>query len=149
MSRHSYVDDEEYPGQFALYRQRVARALRGKRGQKFLRELAAELDAMPLRELGRGGLVDEESGKACTLGVAALCRGVDAETLMSVEDCEHNEYVSKLLDIAECMAAEIAYENDEHGIVCVGGPVSVRRETDAERWTRMRAWVREQLREAP
>lgn len=133
MSRHGYVDEEAFPGDFALYRQRVHNACAGRRGQRLLRELAAALDAMPVKELGRGGLVDEESGKACTLGVVALQHGVDSNTLMNVGNCDHNEFVAKLLNIAECMAAEIAYQNDE------------RQETDAQRWVRMRQWVAEQI----
>lgn len=44
MSRSGYVDDYEY---LELYRASVERAIRGKRGQAFLRELAKVLDSVP------------------------------------------------------------------------------------------------------
>lgn len=48
MSRSGYVDDCE---NLELYRATVERSIKGKRGQAFLRELAAAMDAMPEKVL--------------------------------------------------------------------------------------------------
>lgn len=139
MSRHGYSEDydERFPNALELYRHNVESAISGRRGQAFLRALRDALDAMPVKELGRGGLVDDMDGRACALGVVALRRGVDAETLMNVDESDHNAYAARLLGIAECMAAEIAFENDE------GAGYG---ESPAARWQRMRSLVAENLR---
>jgi hypothetical protein len=64
MSRSGYIDDdwEEYQ-LLNLYRGNVWRATVGKRGQALLREMAAALDAMPVRELVAGG--DRAGRRSC------------------------------------------------------------------------------------
>lgn len=59
MSRHGYTDSCD--DNFALIRWRGAAksAIRGKRGQAFLRELLAALDAMPEKRLIARELVDD------------------------------------------------------------------------------------------
>lgn len=76
MSRSGYSEDGDcdFP---ELYRGRVARAIKGKRGQAFLRELAAAMDAMPEKRLIAGELV--EGGECCTMGVICKARGLDVE----------------------------------------------------------------------
>jgi hypothetical protein len=51
MSRSGYSDDCKNEG---LWRAAVARAVCGKRGQAFVREMAATLDAMSVKELIAG-----------------------------------------------------------------------------------------------
>jgi hypothetical protein len=75
MSRSGYSDDDE-DGTLGLYRANVDRTIKGKRGQEFLRELAAALDAMPEKLLICQELVTED-GDCCTLGVVCKQRGVD------------------------------------------------------------------------
>jgi hypothetical protein len=125
MSRHGYVDDYDKDGTGGLYRGAVVRAFRGKRGQDFLREMAAALDAMPVKELVAGEIV-RDGAHVCAIGSVAVARGRDVAKL----DVEDWEAVAKTFGIANSMVREITYENDD-------GP----RETDAERWTRMRKWV--------
>jgi hypothetical protein len=132
MSRSGYSDDADYVD---LYRASVDRALRGKRGRAFLRELAIALDAMPVRELVAHQIVTD--GHACALGAVALARGADVSRL----DPEDAAAVAVVFGIATSMAREIVYENDE------GGPLTGA-ETPAARWTRMRAWVDARLAEA-
>lgn len=131
MSRSGYSDDYDYSG---LWRSTVHRALTGKRGQAFLREMAAALDEMPEKKLARGVLV--EDGCVCAMGAVALRRGLDVS---DVDETERDE-VAELFNIAPAMAAEIAFENDEEG----SG-----QETDEQRWQRMRAWVASYIRPAP
>lgn len=132
MSRSGYSDDCENLG---LWRQAVNRAITGKRGQAFLTELLAALDAMPDKRLITESL--ESEGCFCTLGVIGNARGMD----MSDIDYEDAEEVGKVFGISQAMAAEIEFMNDEMGF-----SYELRRqETEEERWTRMREWVAKSL----
>lgn len=51
MSRSGYTDDDDDPLATGRWRAQVRSAIRGKRGQAFLRELIAALDAMPEKAL--------------------------------------------------------------------------------------------------
>ena len=127
MSRSGYVDDCEG---INLYRGSVERALRGKRGQKFLRELAAAMDAMPEKVLIANELVTTD-GDACALGAVCKSRGMDHTKI----DYECPDAVGKALGIARSMAAEIEYMNDEWDY----------HESPENRWLRMRKWVDDRL----
>ena len=130
MSRHGYTDDcDDDPLQFGRWRGRVASAIRGKRGQAFLRDLIAALDAMPVKELIANELVTED-GACCAIGAVCLARGIDTSKI----DYECPEEVGAAVGIASSMAAEIEYENDEW-----------RGETDERRWQRMRRWAERHL----
>ena len=51
MSRSGYIDDLDDPLELGRWRGRVASAVRGKRGQRLLRDLLDALDAMPEKRL--------------------------------------------------------------------------------------------------
>ena len=147
MSRSGYTDDEDVPGQFAMWRGTVASAIRGKRGQKMLRDLLAALDAMPQKRLITSHLVDNE-GEVCALGALGKHRGVDlshCEQLIDADGyCEDSEALasrlSKAFDIATPLAQEIQYLNDERcDFKYVGN--ERRAYTPEERWEEMRKWV--------
>jgi len=129
MSRSGYSDD---PENFGLWRGAVDRAIAGKRGQAFLREMAAALDAMPEKVLIAHEIVAD--GDACAIGAVALSRGMDVSDLHENDPDE----VARRFGIARALVCEIAYENDE------GGPW-LRSEAPAERWKRMRRWVEAHL----
>lgn len=130
MSRSGYSDDMDDMLALGRWRAQVASAIRGKRGQAFLRELAAAMDAMPEKSLITGDLVTP-AGECCTIGVVCKARGLDV--------CQVDEHapeeVGNFVGIAHQLAAEIAYENDEYD----------RSETPEQRWVRMRAWVAEHI----
>lgn len=128
MSRSGYVDDYDGDVSIHLYRGSVERALRGRRGQAFLREMAAALDAMPVKELVADEVV-RDSEHVCAMGAVALARRLDVSKI----DPEDYYAVSKLLNIAPSMAREIAFENDDD--------FGSRTEAPAARWKRMRKWV--------
>jgi hypothetical protein len=129
MSRHDYSDDCDDILMHGRWRGRVASAIRGKRGQKLLKEMAEALDAMPVKRLIAGELRAEES--YCALGVVGAKRGLDMDGL----DPEDAETVAQTFDIAEPLAREIVYVNDEsHG-------------TPEQRWETVRQWVQAQIRE--
>lgn len=77
MSRSGYSDDCE---NLSLYRGNVDRAIAGKRGQKFFRELVAALDALPEKRLIEGAL-EEEEGDVCALGALRKAKSVPLEPL--------------------------------------------------------------------
>jgi len=130
MSRSGYVDDYEEPGLLNLWRANVGRTLSGKRGQAFLREMAAALDAMPVKELIAHELVSE-TGAVCAIGSVAVARKLDVSEL----DPGEPDDVSAAFGISCVMTREIVYENDE----------IVYNETPAARWLRMRKWVADHL----
>ena len=131
MSRSGYNDDCE-DETIGLYRNAVDRAIRGKRGQSFLREMAAAMDAMPVKELIADQLVTD-AGAVCAIGAVCQARGIDVSDL----DYEENpEAVGGAVGISTALAAEIQYWNDEG---------TWKPETPAERWQRMRKWTAERI----
>jgi hypothetical protein len=124
MSRSNYTDDCEH---LELYRATVNRAIDGKRGQKMLRDMLAALDAMPVKELIQGELVNDD-GQYCALGALGAKRGID---MTKLDEYDMGD-MAATFGVARSLAAEVTYENDECGAAA---------ETPAERWKRMRDWV--------
>lgn len=133
-SGYSYDYDEEIP--VALYRQAVRRAATGYRGQHLLRQLRDALDAMPRKRLITAAIRDE-SGEVCALG--ALDPHAPAYDPDDGDDWEYAQDLAKHFRIAHALAAEIVYQNDE------AAEWQTPKETPEQRWTRMRAWVDEQI----
>ena len=134
MSRSGYTEDYDgdYPNAINLYRGAVKRAFKGKRGQAFLRELLAVLDAMPEKKLAANVWV-EPSGAACALGVVAQARGLtDKFEQFDPGDPSDTDYAGDLLGIAQSMARELVWINDDGFF----------RESDEGRWARVRAMVK-------
>ena len=125
MTRSGYSDDCPHLG---LYRAAVDRALAGRRGQAFLAEALAALDALPERRL----IADEftDGADCCLLGAVAQARG---ETLP--DDAEPDQIAARF-GIAPSLAAELMHINDEWP-----GP-----ESDEQRFDRVRHWVVAHLR---
>ncbi len=139
MSRSGYTDD---PENLAMWRGRVASATRGKRGQAFFRALLTALDEMPEKRLITGEL--EADGEVCAIGALGKARGID----MSNIDPECPEQVAPVFDIAECLAQEVVYMNDEYfNFHYLSGARADY--TPEERWTLMRKWAAEQIRVTP
>ena len=130
MSRSGYCDDLE-PWSLIRWRGAVASAIRGKRGQAFLSELAAALDAMPEKELIANEFNAE--GQFCALGVIGAARGIDPNVL----DPDDYDSAVRAFGIPRALACEIMYEND-----------SWTRESNEDRWQRMRKWVADKIKRA-
>lgn len=129
MSRSGYSDSCD-GWDLIRWRGAVAAAIRGARGQKLLRDMLAALDAMPeKRRLISGSL--EEEGEVCALGCVGKARGMDLSRI----DPYDYEGVAEAFGIAQALAQEIAYVNDDWG----------RRATPEERWRIVRRWVAEQI----
>jgi len=127
MSRSGYVDDLD---EWAMikWRGQVASAIKGKRGQKLLRDLIEALDAISDKRLITSALKDEQ-GEVCALGAVFKQRGI---SLGEPDEYDFDpEWVASQLDVAEQLVREIAYENDEGGW----------RETPEDRWSRLKRWA--------
>lgn len=131
MSRSGYSNDHD---DLALgrWRGQVASAIRGRRGQAFLRELIEALDAMPEKRLIAHDL--EHAGSVCAIGSVGVRRGVDMRGL----DPEDYDSVAATFGIAHQLAQEIVYLNDE----------AYYGDTPEGRWRFMRSWAANNLRGA-
>lgn len=137
MSRSGYSEDYDsdcpYPNATELYRGAVRSALRGKRGQAFLRELLEALDALPEKKLIAESL--QRDGAVCAIGSVGARRGTKMDDL----DPEEAGDIAKRFGIAECMVREIEFVNDDD-LCFIWPPI-----TDEQRWERVRRWVVRQL----
>lgn len=131
MSRSGYSEDCDDTWASIRWRGAVTSALRGKRGQEFLRELITALDAMPEKRLIAHEL--EAEGEVCALGAVGKLRGLD----MSKLDPEDNAKVAATFQIPHALACEIMWENDEHYFS--------HGDEAEKRWQRIRKWAESNL----
>ena len=129
MSRSGYVDEISDQWRHIRWRGAVNSAIKGKRGQSFLQELADALDELPQRRLIAGDL--ERDGDVCAIGALGLKRNV----LMYSINPEDSDLVADSFGVARALVCEIEYINDEW----------YASETPEQRWKRMREWVGEQI----
>lgn len=136
MSRSGLFDsgDIEDTLEYGRWRGAVASAIRGKKGQEFLREMLAALDALEERRLIATAL-DNDHGEVCALGSVGKRRGLD----MSAVDVDDPEAVSSLFGINEKLAQEIMWINDEW---VSGNNVPAMQ----KRYEKVRGWVLDQIR---
>jgi len=130
MNRSNY---DEACDDWALIRWRgaVTRAIRGKRGQAFLKELLETLDAMPQKELIEGSLATP-AGEVCAIGSVMIKRGLDVVGLDSYDSTQ----IACKLGIADALVREIEFVND-WGF-----------QTVETRFERVRSWVQEHIQQA-
>jgi hypothetical protein len=132
MSRSGYSEDFDDHWQLIMWRGAVTSAIRGKRGQAFLKEMLAAMDALPERKLVAKEL--ELDGQVCAMGAVGKTRGLDMSSL----DPDDAGPIANAFGIAEAMAKEISYVNDE----C--GPY-YDQETPEQRFARVRRWIVSQI----
>lgn len=135
MSRSGYSEDCD-GWDLIRWRGAVNSAIKGKRGQALLTEMAQALDALPQKRLIDGELISKE-GEVCALGAVAKCRGLDVSNL----NPNDSGPVAEIFNIAEALAKEIVFENDDEG--------GWRHNTPEQRWQRMRKWVEQNLLTGP
>jgi hypothetical protein len=135
MSRSGYVDDFDDGWALIRWRGAVASAIRGRRGQKFLKEAIAALDALPDQALIATDL-QNQTGAVCFLGAVGCARGMDIGTL----DPEDSESVAAAFGISDALAREIVYLNDE---------AAWHSETPEQRFARMRKWAEKAIAPKP
>lgn len=145
MSRSGYVDDFDENWSLIRWRGAVTAAIKGKRGQAFLKELEDALVALPEKKLLAGGFA--KGGEVCAIGsvlVARRCKAgmtreaalaeVEAKFPVSEDGYEAPE-IAPEAGIADAMAKEIMFVNDNDF------PYGSKPE---ENYRRMLEWVREQ-----
>ena len=137
MSRSGYTEDCDDPLVWGRTKAAVNSAMRGRRGQAFLKELLTALDALSEKRLIREDLEAPATGMpfaerhdVCALGAVGRARGLD----MSDLDPYDHYTVAARFGIAHMMACEIMYCNDDY-----------HRETPERRFERMRKWVADQI----
>ena len=146
MSRSGYSDDLD---QWDLIRWRgaVASAVRGKRGQAFLKEMESALLALPKKRLISSSFAS--GGEVCAIGSVVLSRklagGVDRQTALKeieaewpeeIEEC--GEVASSKLNLAGALANEIMWINDD----------DYSETTPEKRYEAVLVWVREGIKKA-
>ncbi len=138
MSRSGYSDEGD---QWDMIRWRgaVESAIRGKRGQAFLKEFRDALDAMPEKKLYEHELQTAD-GHSCALGAVGKARGID----MVGWDPEHHSKLADTFDIADALVREIEFMNDEspwRRTWTYDEPEKLA----PQRWRSMREWVDQQI----
>ncbi|MDE2469410.1 MAG: hypothetical protein KGL35_11855 [Bradyrhizobium sp.] len=156
MSRSGYDNDGDYePWSHIMWRGQVASAIRGKRGQSFLRELVAALDAMPEKRLIAHNLIvspadtygpppewqfyrdikaDSECG-VCAIGAVGVKRGVNLYSL----DPDNYNSIADAFGIAPQLVQEIECINDDTWFGA---------NTPEARWQRVRDWAAARIKDA-
>lgn len=134
--RANYSDDLDYDQIFA-WRGAVRSAINGRRGQSFLRDLLAALEAMPEKKLISGKM--EQGDCVCAVGALGRARNVDMSEIDMIDEYDERvgSKVAALFNIAEALAREVLYINDEG---------AAKEETDETRYRRVVEWVRDQIR---
>lgn len=133
MSRCGYSEDCD-GAELNLWRGAVESAIRGKRGQAFLKELLEALDALPEKKLIADELITP-TGEVCAIGSVMAKRGISAKGI-SVEDAD---FIASTVGIAPALVKEIEFINDDE---YQGWHQS---ETDEKRFERVRRWVVSQI----
>lgn len=138
--RINFCDEEDRPGQFALWDANCRRSMRGQLGQQELRELEAALVALPEKRLIHGLLTDDEGG-VCAIGCYAKHKGLD----LSKFDPEYDsDEVGIKAGMPRLVAWKVVALNDvELDTVWEDG--CSRRMTPEERYERTLTWVRNQI----
>lgn len=125
-----------------MWRGAVESAIRGKRGQAFLKEMLSALDAMPEKRLIANSLEQPQDGAVCALGAVGRARGLDMKPFVRDDDDDYDagpdgDDMASLFGIAAAMACEIMHVNDEDGR---------HKETPEQRFNRVRRWVERKIR---
>lgn len=148
--------DEDQQRRHNLWRGNAKRELKGKRGQEFLRELLAALEALPDKRLIEGEVAKD--GAVCALGSLALKRRVDAgeDPAAVVADLEKVnvdpwegeciwDWAERELKAPTHIAWLVPYENDDDGSTFDYVTFKKTPVTPEMRYERMVAWVRARL----
>lgn len=134
MSRSGYDEGDYNPALANLWQGNLRRAIAGKRGQAFFRELIAALDALPEKKLVAGDL--EYQGQYCALGALGKARGMDVAGIDPYDDVG----IARKFDIPRHIACETMHVNDDYDTYWGAA-------TPEDRFDRVRRWAVENLKE--
>ena len=132
MSRSGYIDDYDDQWGWIRWRGAVASAIKGARGQAFLREMLSAMDALSEHKLIANDL--ERDGAVCALGAVGKARGI----AMAEINHEDAQSVASAFGMSHALAAEIEFMNDE-----------IFDASDELRFARMRKWIESLIAAAP
>lgn len=122
MSRLNYSEDEDYPGQFGIWRANMARSLAGKRGKQALADLEAALLGLPEKRLiahhlvkgddvcGNGALVEYRRSRKLRLSREEVLELMREETRPACSDCYHPKPVHGLAGCKGCIDRVTKYD---------------------------------------
>ncbi len=140
MSRSGYSCNL-IPWDLIRWRGAVNSAMRGRRGQSFLRKLIAALDSLPDKRLISTNF--QSDCGVCALGAVAQANDLDVADLEPAEDAYDNEVdqdmVAERFGIARALACETMFVNDEAH--CYRTDV----DQDQHRWQVVRNWAQAAL----
>jgi hypothetical protein len=138
-----YYDDDCGPSEEGLRQGWLRSAIRGQRGQRFLRDLVAALDALPTPELSSGALEDPETGCCCAFGAVLRFRGAENVPLWfhPEEEDMMPDSLAEPFDVSKTLAWAVVQANEE---MCSSNTEQDRR----RRWAEVRAWAVCNLQEA-
>lgn len=123
MSRIGYSDEEDYPGQFQLWRANLARSLRGRKGQQALRDLREALLAMPEKRLIAHHLAAPDG--VCANGALI------AHKRKLAEDASWDDIVARMREEYAPACAECYHDKAQHGLTCTGCDRDIAKWADA------------------
>lgn len=154
--RINYSDEEDQPGQFALWNANCRRSIKGRAGQRELRQLEAALLALPEKRLIHGALTNGEGG-VCAIACYAKHKGIE---LSKFDPDDESDEVGIAAGMPRLVAWQVVALNDihlnkvwerahgpiqrGHGVYQGGIPL-IRDMTPEERYEKVLAWVRTQL----
>lgn len=142
------IDDADDQRRYNLHQGVIAKQMRSRKGQAFLRELIASLEALPEKRLVNDAVAKD--GCVCGLGAIALRRRVDAgedrdavlADLANVEvdvrdgDEHVSEWAERELGAQQNVASAIAWTTDaDEGTI-----------TPEQRYERVLSWAKSQVR---
>lgn len=132
MSRISYCDEEDHPGQFDLWQANCRRSLQGKRGKAELIQLRDALLALPDKRLIHGSLIDED-GELCAIGAYAKHKGLDLQKYDPEDATDEVGIEAGMPDLVAWKVVEMNDEQYHSGF------------TPEQRYEAMLGWVERQL----
>lgn len=154
--RINYSDEEDFSGQFALWDANCRRSMRGRAGQRELKELEAALLALPEKRLIKDALTDDQGG-VCAIACYAQHKGIDLSTF---DPEDESDQVGIAAGMPRLVAWQVVALNDitldtvwevadgpiqrGHGVYHGGIPL-VRDMTPEERYEHVLTWVRERV----
>lgn len=146
MSRITYAEEEDFPGQAELWDANRLRSLKGQKGQAALRELEAALLALPSKQLIADELEDAE-GNVCAIGALARYKNYGGSLELPEPKNEFEEHVvsdamikvAGKLSVPRLVAISIIERNDD---ACAWKRDD---ETPEQRYERILGWIRKQI----
>lgn len=166
MSRCTPYESDDYTEerrQYGIWKSNLARQIYSQRGQTFLRELLAALEALPQKVLIAGAIA--KRGAVCPFGALAVSRstadGQDRELVLADlskivvdpdlpgwEGQDMDEWAQTVLDAPNMLAWQIPFENDSHleqNLDEEGHCIGLRAPSDEERYAHVIKWIRNRI----